>query len=283
MTTKKILFPVDFSPRCEGAIRYVDLMRRATGAEVTLLHVANLADYLFGVGEYGGYGVDELYRERMAEARKKLDAFGGLDFPAYRVLAEGDAGLRVVEYAHQKSMDLIMMPTHGRGPFRRFLLGSVTAKVLHDARCPVWTSAHIEEAPPETILGLDKIVCAVDLGPHSAEVLRWAAGLAEGRSIIVAHAVPVVEARPEKYLDREFSAHLMQMAEEELAKLQKECGTSFEALVRGGDPAHVVHDAVLEKEADLVVIGRGAATGFGRLRTHSYAIVRGAPCPVVSV
>ncbi len=40
------------------------------------------------------------------------------------------------------------MPTHGYGPFRRFILGSVTAKVLHDADCPVWTGVHLEEAPP---------------------------------------------------------------------------------------------------------------------------------------
>jgi len=40
-----------------------------------------------------------------------------------------------------------MMPTHGLGGFRRFLLGSVTAKVLHDADCPVWTGVHLERAP----------------------------------------------------------------------------------------------------------------------------------------
>jgi len=32
-----------------------------------------------------------------------------------------------------------MLPTHGRTPLRRFLLGSVTAKVLHDRTVPVWT------------------------------------------------------------------------------------------------------------------------------------------------
>ncbi len=36
-------------------------------------------------------------------------------------------------------LDLIMMPTHGGRHFRSLLIGSVTAKVLHDVRCPVWT------------------------------------------------------------------------------------------------------------------------------------------------
>lgn len=284
MSIKKILFPVDFSPRSEAAARYVELYQRTYGAEVILLHVANLVDYLFGVGEYGGYGVDELYRERMAEARRQLDAFGAEGFASKRILCEGDAGLKIVEYAHENQIDLIMMPTHGRGPFRRFLLGSVTAKVLHDARCPVWTSAHVEQAPPAAVIALDRVLCALDLGPHTKDVLQWAASLAGEKSLTIVHAVPVAETRPEKYFDREFAAQLMRMAEEEIGRLQKDAGTAAEVILRGGDPAHVVHDVTLEREADVVVIGRGSATGgFGRLRTHSYAIVRAAPCPVISV
>jgi hypothetical protein len=39
----------------------------------------------------------------------------------------------------------------------------------------------------------------------------------------------------------------------------------------------------LEQDADLVVIGAGRTREvFGRLRTHSYQIIRDAPCPVLS-
>jgi hypothetical protein len=68
-------------------------------------------------------------------------------------LAESDAARacyvkRIVEFAHNNNITLIAMPTHGYGLFRRFLLGSVTAKVLHDADCPIWTGVHMEAAPP---------------------------------------------------------------------------------------------------------------------------------------
>jgi len=39
-----------------------------------------------------------------------------------------------------------------------------------------------------------------------------------------------------------------------------------------------------QRQADLLVIGRGSAAGvYGRLRTNAYAIIRESPCPVVSV
>jgi nucleotide-binding universal stress UspA family protein len=45
----------------------------------------------------------------------------------------GDPTQVILSYARNGDFDLVMMPTHGYGPFRRYLLGSVTAKILHDA------------------------------------------------------------------------------------------------------------------------------------------------------
>jgi nucleotide-binding universal stress UspA family protein len=50
-------------------------------------------------------------------------------------------------HALAENASLIILPTHGYGPFRRFLLGSATAKVLRDADCPVLIGAHMEHAP----------------------------------------------------------------------------------------------------------------------------------------
>ena len=59
-------------------------------------------------------------------------------------IEEGDPGHAVSLYAGRHNTGLIMLPTHGYGPFRRMLIGSVASKILHDAECPVWTSAHVE-------------------------------------------------------------------------------------------------------------------------------------------
>ncbi len=64
-----------------------------------------------------------------------------------------------------------MLPTHGRAPLRRFLLGSVTAKVLHDLTVPVWTG-HPLRIPYTSILA------AIDTSDEAEAVIRAAAALA---------------------------------------------------------------------------------------------------------
>jgi hypothetical protein len=92
--------------------------------------------------------------EALTEVRKQCVAsFLKSEFhniPTTRLMREGDPARAIIEYAEDEKVDLIMMPTHGYGPFRRFLLGSVTAKVLHDVKCAVWTS---EELAARTVGG----------------------------------------------------------------------------------------------------------------------------------
>jgi nucleotide-binding universal stress UspA family protein len=62
-----------------------------------------------------------------------------------QMLLEGDPAVAIVELARSEGMDLIIMPTHVYGRFRRLILGWTTAKLLHDADCAVLTGVHIEE------------------------------------------------------------------------------------------------------------------------------------------
>jgi len=66
-----------------------------------------------------------------------------------------------VKLAQEEGTDLIVLPTHGYGGVRRFILGSITAKVLHDADCPVLTGTHIAETAENQPLFFPNIVCAV--------------------------------------------------------------------------------------------------------------------------
>jgi nucleotide-binding universal stress UspA family protein len=53
-----------------------------------------------------------------------------------RVLLRGDPAREIVKAAFDRNVDLIMMSTRGHAALYRFLLGSVTAKALHEKRLP---------------------------------------------------------------------------------------------------------------------------------------------------
>src|SRR5215472_13840313 len=114
MQIRKILFPVDFSDRSRGAVNFVEAFVGRLQAELTLLHVVTPFTYN-----------DTIDKE--ADRRILLDSFLPPDFDYFNVkhvLLHGDPALQIVDYAHSNGCDLIMLPTHGYGPYRRFLLGS---------------------------------------------------------------------------------------------------------------------------------------------------------------
>jgi nucleotide-binding universal stress UspA family protein len=274
---KKILFPVDFSERSVGASRFVEALAGRFDAELVLLHVAELVPY-YGLPESMHYLEKQLAEFRQDQLR---------NFRVRRILEKGDdAAERILELSRSENVDLIMMPSHGYGPYRRFILGSVTAKVLHDADCAVWTGVHLAEAPPLEDLGIRRMVCALDLNPQSGRVLGWAKQIAaEYQSAIhVVHATPAYETRPARYFDADLRAELAAEAEGMVRKLMETEGVEAEVDVQGGEVAHVVSCAAQRLHADLVVIGRGVESGLvGRLRANAYSIIRQSPCPVISV
>jgi nucleotide-binding universal stress UspA family protein len=232
---------------------------------------------------------EQARQDMVEQATQRVDSFLRSEFQSIattRLVRQGASAEVIAEYAEKENIDLIMMPTHGYEPFRRFLLGSVTAKVLHDAKCPIWTSAHAPESPVPPA-GYRNILCAVDLTPNSLPLTLWAAEFAREHGAVLkfVHAVPAAETRVTVDIEGgRWRAFLFNVAREELAKLQTGAGTNLEAVLEGGDVARVVRRAAEENHADLVVIGRGLIhEQFGRMRTHVYSIIREASCPVISV
>ena len=262
MRIRKILFPVDFSDRCCGTVNYVEEFVGRFQAELTLLHVVE----------------PFTYNDTMSKAedrQKQLDTFLPLDFDYFkvkRVLLRGDPATQMIDYARSDQSDLIMMSTRGHGSYRRFLLGSVTAKVLHDADCPVWTGAHPEDMPSIEKIAIRNILCAVDLDSQGLKTLHWAASLA---AEFQAH-LSLLHVIPEPGAD----VHVRNA----LAEMQRTAETKAPVLLEQGDIPDHVERVAKRLHADLAVIGRSSDAGvFGRLRKNAYAIIRQTHCPVISV
>src|SRR5271166_6415336 len=150
---QKILFPVDFSERCTSAARMVETFTGHFQAELTLLYVLEPRTYNDIMVDAAGMSEQQL-GDYLADELKHYEV--------RRVMVDGDPAKEITHYAHTRGFDLIMLPTHGYGAFRRLMLGSVTAKVLHDAMCPVWTGVHMEHVPRLEDISLRKVLCAVD-------------------------------------------------------------------------------------------------------------------------
>ena len=286
---KRILTPVDFSQRSIGAARYAEALAERFGAEVILLHVLPPPHYEFSSMEVGGAVLTELFEARSAQVKAELDSFAVEQLPrlnAQRVLIEGDPARRIVQYAQDEKVDLIVVPTHGYGPFRRFILGSVTAKILHDADFPVWTGVHLEEAPGVEKIDIKTVLAALDLGLESEKTLAWAANFAAAVNarLVVCHVTLSIEGRSGEYFDPDWREHLAAEAAAEIKKLLEKVPAEPEILIESGDTPKVVCSVAERLGADVLVIGRGSAAGvFGRLRANAYSIIRQSPCPVVSV
>lgn len=290
---ENILVPVDFSERSLAAVKHAAALARRFNSHITLLHVVVPAPPEYS-GFEGGYYVPVVRpsgEEVVKHFRQQMECVAlksGADRPVEKIVLEGDPARQIEMVAQEMRADLIVMPTHGYGPFRRFVLGSVTAKVLHDLECPVLTGAHVAELPAADPLPYHRVACAVDLSPHSEKVLAWAAGFASayGAKLALLHAAPSLEVSgyAGQYLGSEWRGALLEAARGDLEKLAARVGATPEVFVESESVGEFVPAAAKEYGADLLVIGRSVKEGLlGRLRTNAYALLRESPCAVASI
>jgi nucleotide-binding universal stress UspA family protein len=225
----------------------------------------------------------------LEESEQSLRRFAEAEFPGEDValVSElGDPADLIEKTSATLVPDLIMMPTRGRSRFRAALLGSVTSKVLHDLPIPVWTEIHQEATLPEHHLPIRNLICAIDLEPGSVGAVRFASDFANhcGATMYIAHGIPVTELMLGRYSEIKPPVYMEDFAREEIEKIQRDAGTSAEVWLEGAPIAEVVRKAAVHHRADLVVIGRGEIGHVvGRLRAHTYSIIRESPCPVLSL
>ena len=288
ITIKRILFPVDFSDQCRAVVPCVKAMATRFDSELVILHVLDLPQTWFGSPEAAAWAALINADRLRVQGQVAVDRFLAQEFSGINVtghLAEGDAAVQIADFARDDSIDLIMLPTHGYGPFRAMLLGSVTAKVLHDAHCPVWTGVHAAQMTAHPPDRWKHMLCAVDADQKNARILKWATDFAreQGTELRLVHAVRGADPMA-KESDPSLYQQLFAVARDRIARLQQEAGTSFDLCLLGGAVGRVVHRAAVGHDADLIIIGRGMIQKpLGRLRSDAYSIIREAPCPVVSI
>ncbi|MEO7651022.1 MAG: universal stress protein [Bryobacteraceae bacterium] len=268
LSISKILLPVDFSARSEEVVRYGARLAKLLQAELILLHVLEPLHLDFAMAELPG-SVERIVAAQRSRAQSRLEHFASADLEGITVVRRISQGRPPDEIVAQAAnADLVVMPTQGHGRIREFLIGSVTAKVLHDCERPVLTGVHLTDSRNDPSLHVGNVLCAIDFGPESGDVLRWGARLASefGSAITVVHASS--DPGDAQRLDR-----FIQSAD-----------LKATPVLTPGEPHKVVVETAERIGANVVIIGRGSSTGaLGRLHAQAYAIVRKSPCPVLSV
>ncbi len=285
---RSIILPVDFSSASSAAVQRVKAIAKYSSSTVTLVHVIEPVAILpLTISVPGTDGMLSAYT---AKQQERLEAFGLNELggvPEKRVVCSGEPAKKIVEWADREDADLILMPTHGYGPVRLFLLGSVTAAVLDEAKCPVWTGVHVADETTPGILHMREVICGFNFDPQSIRALQWASAFANklGASLTAIYAFPGTP--PSNYPER-YAAEWEQDApsgiESRIRGFARDSDIEAEIFVIEGDAPSVLADAAKTRQAGLLVIGRSwPRVATRRLGPDAYNIIRHAPCPVVSV
>ncbi len=287
---RKILVPMVFADSSRHVVHQAAWLARRFHAELILLHVVTPLSYPAGVLESGHeITARDLHAHMVQQAQKDLDQTLGPELDGIsvtRVLLRGEPAHEIVKTAGEQNVDLIVMSTHGHGAFYRFLLGSVTAKVLHETDCPVWTGAHLEEAQAREF-SIRNVLCSVDLSPHNRHTASLAAEMAAAvnATLTLVHITAGVEiwGPGGSSIDPVWKEQIVGFAATEIAQLQQDIGTSAEVIIDSGNVPELLNRAAAKTKADVLVIGHIPGRSHLGDNGNGYGIIRASNIPVLSV
>lgn len=148
---RRLLLPVDFSDASLKATDYAVELSRRFGAAIHLLHV--IEDPVVYLPMFESYPMPsreefETYaQDRLENWILPEDAEG---CQLELLCVHGRPPTKIVEYASDCQVDLIVLGTHGRGAAAQVFLGSVAERVVRHAPCPVLT-VHAGDRSPKTV------------------------------------------------------------------------------------------------------------------------------------
>jgi nucleotide-binding universal stress UspA family protein len=296
---RRILCPIDFSDHAHHAVEHAAMLARWYDSTITVLYAqpfiltAASAAVTPTLPPSVAAARD---REQVLESMRCLlrdVADGGVSM-RFEVI-EGAAAPVILERAQALPSDLIVMGTHGHSGFERFVLGSVTEKVLRKASCPVLSvppRVHgVAHRPPL----FSRILCAVDFSDCSLNALTYAMAMAQEADarLTVLH---VMEMSPEveevlsggSDVLRDYTIRARAARVERLRAIVPEAVRAYctvETVLAEGKPSGEILREAAERRSDLIVIGihgRGAVDRlfFGSTTQH---VVREATCPVLTL
>ncbi|HLE68114.1 MAG TPA: universal stress protein [Vicinamibacteria bacterium] len=292
---RHLLCPVDFSESSRRALEWSSRFSKEVGARLSVLHVVDTEFLSIGnlVAVPDAFGELRRRAEEALTALKREIDLGHADVE----IVEGVPEDVLVTAANQRDVDLLVMGTHGLSGFQRFLLGSVTEKVLHRALVPLLAlSPWVEQQQTMGFLAPRTIVMAIDFGPESQSVLRHGIWLAEHfrAKLVALHVVSVpyvalnessFEPRAQLELERITDSLIAKRRKDLEGMLLESTGGETEVVLTVGSPFESLRNVVEDRSGAMVIMGAGGHgnAGIRWLGSTCHKMVRWASCPVMVV
>jgi nucleotide-binding universal stress UspA family protein len=176
-----MLIPLDGSQVAEQVLPYARCLAKALTIPVDLLEVADIETLRLLANPERGRYLDTLLSEKMENSESYLEtvaqSFEGT--PVTCIVEKGKAEDVVIERAAADKGTLIVMATHGRSGIQRWVLGSVTDKVLHGSNNHLFLIRAQDQAKAEGEALLKKVIVPLDGSPVAEMVLPYVIDLAK--------------------------------------------------------------------------------------------------------
>jgi len=281
-----ILFPTDGSDPAESVLEYA--LEIASEHEATI-HILNVADTgRDSVTSIRGEVLDVLEgegRRIVADAAERAERRG---VAVVSEVLQGDPHATIVDYSRRSGIDCIVVPTHGRRGIHRFLLGSVTERVINTAPMPVIA---VNPDRDRSLAYPPRHVLVPTDGSRGAE-LAVTEGIDVARATGAAlHLLHVVEtgnlgsdARA-SLEDGEFTERATRIVTDATERAEKAGLDAVTSVLDSGDPSRVIRNYVDDAGIDLAIMGTHGQTDFSRYAMGgvSAKLVRTSPVPVMWV
>ncbi len=288
MRLDKILVPTDFSNSADHATAQAVELAAQHRSLLELFHVVEPygelpPNMMAVVRDY----IEKAEHDAEATLAAKSEAIGTDIDVRYSTSHQVSPFEAISQKVESMEPDLVVMGTHGRRGYERFVLGSVAEKILRAAPVDVLTLS-LEAPLVKRDRGFTRVLVPVDFSEFSQRALDTAFSLlSEDGSLHVVHVVaspiyptfypgPValpVQVDPE--LPDKIRAHLDRWL----------AGRKAELTIRDGDAFHEILALGEEIEADLVVMGTRGLRGLTHalLGRVTEKVVRRATIPVLTV
>lgn len=276
-----ILVPLDGSSLAECVLPHTVAVARALDAQVTLLRAVERSTPEVESGVIDPLEWHMLKSEADAYLDEVASRLQDTGLQMKKTLVEGEPAERIIEFAHDENVGLILLSSHGRSGLSGWNISSVVQKVaLRAYTTMIIVRAYRPVTQEITGLSYDRLMVPLDGSRRAECVLPWATNLAEFHHcrLVLTHVVnkPEVPRRApltgeESKLVERLTALNRKNGERYLEELESRLSSEVETRLLVSDhPTATLHALVEQEDVDMVLL---AAHGYSGDAQWSYGSI----------